>query len=83
MQILSANVENHDGWTEATITVTEDGHVAVVAMEWDWEDRDGSTELVCAQEGFKEGTDLCDRIYATPEYQELVESKLPTGDDIE
>lgn len=76
MRVVGAVVTNHEGWSEAQILVVENDTVALVEMEHEWEDRDGSTTVLYAQPGFVEGDDLCDRIYAADGYDEHVNTKL-------
>ena len=76
MRILTAHVENHEGWSMAEILVQEGEAKALVRMEHEWEDRDGSTVVLWSEGGFEEGDDLCDRIYTADGYKKLVDSRF-------
>ena len=76
MQVLTAHVENNEGWSEVHVLVQEGDHKALIYMEHEWEDRDGDTNVLWSDNGWNEGDDLVDRIYAATNYDKLVETKL-------
>ena len=79
MRILTAHVENHEGWSMAEILVQEGEAKALVRMEHEWEDLDGSTVVLWSEGGFEEWADqasLCDRIYTADGYGKLVDSRF-------
>jgi hypothetical protein len=76
MRILTAHVENHQGWSQTEVLVQENGVKAFVFLAWTWEDRDGEVCVLWSEGGFDGGDTLVDRLRAADGYDKLVDSQI-------